>query len=94
MRTARISVPLVLATCLACAGSRTPAGEPNSTAEVAASALAATPVIDGHNDFPSKVLARGGTAGVFQFESGGMRRLLVEMKPDRLGDLSDLHQLA
>lgn len=61
MRTARISVPLVLAACLACAGSRTPAGEPNSTAEVAASALAATPVIDGHNDFPSKVLARGGT---------------------------------
>jgi DNA polymerase-3 subunit alpha len=27
------------------------------------------------------------TTGVFQFESGGMRRLLVEMKPDRLEDL-------
>ena len=30
---------------------------------------------------------RGDTSGVFQFESGGMRRLLVEMKPDRLEDL-------
>ncbi|MEL7472679.1 MAG: DNA polymerase III subunit alpha [Planctomycetota bacterium] len=30
---------------------------------------------------------RGDTTGVFQFESGGMRRLLVEMKPDRLADL-------
>ncbi|MEM0983671.1 MAG: DNA polymerase III subunit alpha [Planctomycetota bacterium] len=30
---------------------------------------------------------RGDTTGVFQFESGGMRRLLLEMKPDRLEDL-------
>jgi len=30
---------------------------------------------------------RGDTTGVFQFESGGMRRLLQEMKPDRLEDL-------
>jgi DNA polymerase-3 subunit alpha len=30
---------------------------------------------------------RGDTAGVFQFESGGMRSLLVGMKPDRLEDL-------
>ena len=30
---------------------------------------------------------RGDTTGVFQFESGGMRRLLHEMKPDRLEDL-------
>jgi DNA polymerase-3 subunit alpha len=30
---------------------------------------------------------RGDTTGVFQFESPGMRRLLVEMKPDRLEDL-------
>lgn len=30
---------------------------------------------------------RGDTTGVFQFESGGMRRLLVEMKPDRIEDL-------
>ncbi|MDX1682827.1 MAG: DNA polymerase III subunit alpha, partial [Phycisphaeraceae bacterium] len=30
---------------------------------------------------------RGETAGVFQFESGGMRNLLMMMKPDRLGDL-------
>ncbi|GIK18561.1 MAG: DNA polymerase III subunit alpha [Leptolyngbya sp. PLA2] len=30
---------------------------------------------------------RADTTGVFQFESGGMRRLLTEMKPDRLEDL-------
>ena len=30
---------------------------------------------------------RGDTMGVFQFESGGMRKLLVDMKPDRLEDL-------
>ncbi|MBG80350.1 MAG: DNA polymerase III subunit alpha [Phycisphaerae bacterium] len=30
---------------------------------------------------------RGETAGVFQFESGGMRQLLQQMKPDRLEDL-------
>ncbi len=37
-----------------------------------------------------KVLAlfrRADTAGIFQFESGGMRKLLAEMKPDRLEDL-------
>ena len=57
MRPARISLPLVLAACVACAGSRVPEADP--AAGVAASALAATPVIDGHNDFPSTVLARG-----------------------------------
>ncbi|MFN0012043.1 MAG: DNA polymerase III subunit alpha [Phycisphaerales bacterium] len=30
---------------------------------------------------------RGDTTGIFQFESDGMRRLLTEMKPDRLEDL-------
>ncbi len=30
---------------------------------------------------------RGDTMGVFQFESGGMRKLLVDMQPDRLEDL-------
>jgi DNA polymerase-3 subunit alpha len=30
---------------------------------------------------------RGETAGVFQFESGGMRSLLMAMRPDRLEDL-------
>ena len=30
---------------------------------------------------------RGDTAGIFQFESGGMRKLLVDMQPDRLEDL-------
>ncbi len=34
-----------------------------------------------------EIFKRGETTGVFQFESGGMRRLLVEMKPDRLEDL-------
>ncbi len=34
-----------------------------------------------------ELFQRGDTTGVFQFESGGMRRLLVEMKPDRLEDL-------
>ena len=30
---------------------------------------------------------RGDTMGIFQFESGGMRKLLVDMQPDRLEDL-------
>ncbi|MAE62218.1 MAG: DNA polymerase III subunit alpha [Planctomycetaceae bacterium] len=30
---------------------------------------------------------RGDTAGIFQFESGGMRNLLMGMKPDRIEDL-------
>ncbi len=34
-----------------------------------------------------ELFQRGDTAGVFQFESGGMRKLLMEMKPDRLEDL-------
>ncbi len=34
-----------------------------------------------------EMFSRGDTTGVFQFESGGMRRLLMEMKPDRLEDL-------
>jgi len=34
-----------------------------------------------------EVFRRGDTAGVFQFESAGMRRLLLDMKPDRLEDL-------
>lgn len=33
------------------------------------------------------IFRRADTTGVFQFESGGMRRLLAEMKPDRLEDL-------
>ncbi|MCC7409876.1 MAG: DNA polymerase III subunit alpha, partial [Phycisphaeraceae bacterium] len=34
-----------------------------------------------------ELFRRGETAGVFQFESGGMRNLLLAMKPDRLEDL-------
>ena len=34
-----------------------------------------------------ELFQRAETSGVFQFESGGMRRLLLEMKPDRLEDL-------
>ncbi|MGI9013546.1 MAG: DNA polymerase III subunit alpha [Phycisphaerales bacterium] len=33
------------------------------------------------------VFRRGDTAGIFQFESSGMRAMLMEMKPDRLEDL-------
>ncbi|MCB9838511.1 MAG: DNA polymerase III subunit alpha [Phycisphaeraceae bacterium] len=34
-----------------------------------------------------ELFRNGDTTGVFQFESGGMRRLLTEMRPDRLEDL-------
>jgi len=34
-----------------------------------------------------QTFCRGETAGVFQFESGGMRNLLMAMRPDRLEDL-------
>jgi DNA polymerase III subunit alpha len=34
-----------------------------------------------------ELFRRGETTGVFQFESPGMRRLLTDMKPDRLEDL-------
>ena len=34
-----------------------------------------------------ELFRRADTAGVFQFESGGMRRLLVDLKPDRIDDL-------
>ncbi len=34
-----------------------------------------------------ELFRNGETAGVFQFESGGMRNLLMAMKPDRLEDL-------
>lgn len=34
-----------------------------------------------------ELFQKGDTTGVFQFESGGMRRLLLDMKPDRLADL-------
>jgi DNA polymerase-3 subunit alpha len=34
-----------------------------------------------------ELFRRGDTAGIFQFESGGMRRLLLEMQPDRIEDL-------
>ena len=35
----------------------------------------------------TQMLARGETVGVFQVESAGMRRALVDMKPDRFEDL-------
>jgi DNA polymerase III subunit alpha len=40
-----------------------------------------------NDDRVFELFRRGDTTGVFQFESGGMRRLLTEMKPDRLEDL-------
>jgi DNA polymerase III subunit alpha len=40
------------------------------------------------DDAPSyAMLSRGETVGVFQVESGGMRRALVDMKPDRIEDI-------
>ena len=33
------------------------------------------------------MLARGETVGVFQVESAGMRRALVDMRPDRFEDI-------
>ena len=40
-----------------------------------------------------EALGRGETVGVFQVESGGMRRALVEMRADRLEDLIALNAL-
>jgi DNA polymerase-3 subunit alpha len=34
-----------------------------------------------------ELFRRGDTSGIFQFESPGMRRLLMEMRPDRIEDL-------
>ncbi|MCP3902697.1 MAG: DNA polymerase III subunit alpha [Planctomycetes bacterium] len=34
-----------------------------------------------------ELFARHDTSGIFQFESGGMRKLLADMRPDRLEDL-------
>ncbi len=41
-----------------------------------------------HNDEPAfRLLQRGDTIGIFQFESGGMQRLLRALRPDRIEDL-------
>jgi DNA polymerase-3 subunit alpha len=40
-----------------------------------------------------KLLASGRTAGVFQFESSGMRDTVVKMRPDKLDDLIALNAL-
>ncbi|WP_127143649.1 DNA polymerase III subunit alpha [Pelagibacterium montanilacus] len=40
-----------------------------------------------------KLYARGDTFGIFQFESPGMRRALVELKPDRIEDLIAMNAL-
>ena len=40
-----------------------------------------------------KLFAMGDTFGVFQFESGGMQRMLQEVKPDRFDDLVALNAL-
>jgi DNA polymerase-3 subunit alpha len=37
--------------------------------------------------------ARGDTYGIFQFESGGMRRALMDLKPDRIEDLIAMNAL-
>ncbi|MBL0869945.1 MAG: DNA polymerase III subunit alpha [Phycisphaerales bacterium] len=43
--------------------------------------------LDNDDQTVFEMFRRGDTTGVFQFESPGMRRLLIEMKPDRLEDL-------
>lgn len=43
--------------------------------------------IDLEDPMVIELFRRGDTAGVFQFESGGMRRLLKKMKPNKLEDL-------
>ncbi len=40
-----------------------------------------------------KLFSRGDTFGVFQFESGGMQRMLQEVRPDRFDDLVALNAL-
>ena len=40
-----------------------------------------------------RLFARGDTFGVFQFESGGMQRMLQEVRPDRFDDLVALNAL-
>jgi len=40
-----------------------------------------------------KLYARGDTYGIFQFESGGMRRALMDLKPDRIEDLIAMNAL-
>lgn len=40
-----------------------------------------------------KLLSDGKTCGIFQFESSGMRDILMRMKPERLEDLSALNAL-
>ncbi|RYE50962.1 MAG: DNA polymerase III subunit alpha, partial [Rhizobiaceae bacterium] len=46
------------------------------------------------NDAPTyNLYARGDTYGIFQFESGGMRRALMDLKPDRIEDLIAMNAL-
>ncbi|AVF06064.1 MULTISPECIES: DNA polymerase III subunit alpha [Devosia] len=40
-----------------------------------------------------KLYARGDTYGIFQFESAGMRRALMDLKPDRIEDLIAMNAL-
>jgi len=40
-----------------------------------------------------QLYARGDTYGIFQFESAGMRRALMELKPDRIEDLIAMNAL-
>lgn len=52
------------------------------------------PVLDGITQIPLddertyEMLAKGDTVGVFQLESGGMRRNIIELKPQNVGELS------
>ncbi len=41
-----------------------------------------------HDEAVYRMMAKGDTMGVFQFESAGMRRVLIQMQPENLEDLT------
>ncbi|MCI0363010.1 MAG: DNA polymerase III subunit alpha [Phycisphaerales bacterium] len=72
-------------------GTGVPARAPSSTSGASGASGGADPLdLDRLSYTDQRVLdlfRRADTAGIFQFESGGMRKLLQEMQPDRLEDL-------
>jgi len=40
-----------------------------------------------------KVFQSGDTTGIFQFESNGMRRFLIQLKPDSMNDIVAMNAL-
>ena len=50
------------------------------------------PPLEDHYTF-QRVFQSGDTTGIFQFESSGMRRFLVQLKPDSINDLVAMNAL-